>query len=363
MARKKENKRADGYYEYKCIVDHTFDGKPIYKSFYSKKSKADARSKAEEYKIALEKEKNQRVDMLFDTCCDDFMQHIKPYVKITTYRTKYETSIVKHIKPYFSGKLVKSIIKQDVEEYMREKEKELAYSTVINHLSCLKQIFAEAVDNGYIENNPCQNIKPSRKKKKSEKRTYTPEQTELVLDYCRRDPFGMHVHIILSYGVSCSEYMGITIKDVDFENKSIAINKGLVKGNKYTPGNVIISETKNKYRNRIIAVSDETIEMIKANAPKMYLNNPDSEGVLPVNTFRCRYESFMKRMQKYYEAKGIYLPLLNMHELRHTRATIWVNSGKNLFAIAQQMGWANLEMLRKVYGHGDIQQLRKELDI
>ena len=35
---KKETKRSDGYYEVKCIVDRTFDGKPIYKSFYSTKS-------------------------------------------------------------------------------------------------------------------------------------------------------------------------------------------------------------------------------------------------------------------------------------------------------------------------------------
>ena len=43
--------------------------------------------------------------------------------------------------------------------------------------------------------------------------------------------------------------------------------------------------------------------------------------------------------------------------------SLWVNSGKNLFAIAEMLGWSDLNMLRKVYGHADIQQLRKELDI
>lgn len=57
------------------------------------------------------------------------------------------------------------------------------------------------------------------------------------------------------------------------------------------------------------------------------------------------------------------LPILNPHELRHTRASIWVNEGKNLFAIADQMGWSDLDMLRKRYAHGDINQLRKQLDL
>lgn len=363
MARKKENKRNDGYYEYKCIIGRTFDGKAIYKSFYSKKSKADAHAKAEQYKINADKEKNRRQSILFTDCCNSFLTHIKPHVKITTYRTKYEVSIEKHIKPYFDGVAIQSIIKQDIEDYLIKKGETLKQSSLKNQLSCLKQIFSDAVDNGFIESNPCQNIKINNRKAKADKRVYTPEQAALVLDYCKQDDFGIHVHIILSYGVSCSEYLGITINDVDFENKTISINKGVVKGNKYTEKNVIVSETKNKYRNRIIAVSDETIQLIKDKAPHMYLHNPDADCILPVNTFRNRYDAFMKRMQKHFESQGIYVPMLNIHELRHTRATIWVNQGKNLFAIAEQMGWANLDMLRRVYGHGDIQKLRKELDI
>ena len=45
--------RPDGQYEVKVTVDHDFEGKAIRKSFYSSKSKADARRKADEYKIEL----------------------------------------------------------------------------------------------------------------------------------------------------------------------------------------------------------------------------------------------------------------------------------------------------------------------
>ena len=55
--------------------------------------------------------------------------------------------------------------------------------------------------------------------------------------------------------------------------------------------------------------------------------------------------------------------ILNPHELRHTRATLWVEQDRNLFAIAEQMGWSDLEMLKKTYGHPDIQKIKSMLGI
>ena len=43
--------RADGLYEVKVTIGKDFSGKLIRKSFYSTVSKADARAKAEQYKI------------------------------------------------------------------------------------------------------------------------------------------------------------------------------------------------------------------------------------------------------------------------------------------------------------------------
>lgn len=53
MGRPKKEKpnHATGMYEVKVTVGHTFDGKPVRKSFYSSVSKAAAKAKAEEYKI------------------------------------------------------------------------------------------------------------------------------------------------------------------------------------------------------------------------------------------------------------------------------------------------------------------------
>lgn len=53
MGRPKKEKpnHATGMYEVKVTVGHTFDGKPVRKSFYSSVSKEAAKAKAEQYKI------------------------------------------------------------------------------------------------------------------------------------------------------------------------------------------------------------------------------------------------------------------------------------------------------------------------
>lgn len=357
MPRVKEQKRNDGYYEYKCVVGKNFDGSAVYKSFYSKKSKADARKKAENFMIS----KSQEIEpeqMTFQTFSEPFLKAAETRVKKTTYRNSYCTYFYKHYLPYFGDCLLSEIKKSDVEAFVIEKQNELALATVKNLMRLLSSFFNDAVDNGYMKSNPCRNIrlKPDKKKFKN---VYTPDQVDKVLEYCKQDPFGLNIHIMLSYGMSVSEFLGITIDDVNFEDLTISINKSAV----YAKGEMLVGETKNIHRNRVIAISKETADWIKREAKHKYISNNSNDKVLPVFMFRYRYSMFMRRMQAYYFKQNVIIPYLNPHELRHTRASTWVNEGKNLFAIAEMMGWSDLSMLRKVYAHPDIQELRKSLNL
>lgn len=359
MARKKENKRSDGYYEYKCIVERKYDGTPVYKSFYSKKSKADARLKAEEYKAELKRKADEPEAILFKEFAERYLEKKKSQVRISTFVNNYEIVFNNHLIPYFGNRLLKGITKPDIESYIEYKSQTLSVSTVNLHITKLVAFFNEAIDNEYISLNPCRNIK--KKEQTSKKRIYDETEVELILSYCLDDAFGLHVHTILSYGMSRSEYLGIKYEDVNFSELTISINKGVTSKTKYSDSSVL-AETKNKYRNRVIAISQETADYIKNTVQQGFLYT-NSDEIPDVKKFDSEYNRFMKRMQQYYLERDIFIPTLNIHELRHTRASLWVNQGKNLFAIAEMLGWSDLSMLRKVYGHADIQQLRKELDI
>ena len=111
MPRRKENKRNDGYYEVKAVVDRTFDGKPIYKSFYSSKSKTDARAKAEAYKLEQMQKLDEPSRIRFSDYADDFLGRIKNKVKSTSFANRYEVPFRLHLKPFFQNCLLHEIKK------------------------------------------------------------------------------------------------------------------------------------------------------------------------------------------------------------------------------------------------------------
>ena len=67
-------------------------------------------------------------------------------------------------------------------------------------------------------------------------------------------------------------------------------------------------------------------------------------------------------MQAHYAEQGIHIEKLNPHELRHTAATLWGISGIDVYTIAKLGGWSDLKMLSKVYGHAEVESLRKALN-
>ncbi len=293
----------------------------------------------------------------------------KGSVKNSTYNFTYQIPVEKYIMPYFGRKNISAIRRNDVELYLKKTKKryDLKDETIRKHYICLNQIFNNAFQNGWINRNPCVGIK-FHTTQKSDKRTYTDEEALLVLEYCQYHRFGIDVHLLLTYGMSRSELLGIRWEDVDVDNAIIEINQGVVEAKNPDTGKteVVIGEPKNEFRRRSIPIYATTIELLKQHR----CNRPNSEyvicntrgGVISPSTWDDRhYKVFMSDMMAYYKSYDIDVPKLNPHELRHTRTSIWVNSDVNLFAVATVMGWADLKMLRKRYAHPDIEKIREAL--
>lgn len=55
------------------------------------------------------------------------------------------------------------------------------------------------------------------------------------------------------------------------------------------------------------------------------------------------------------------LPRLTPHELRHTRATLWLAQGVPELMVAKLLGHCDLKMLAKIYDHTSEETLRNTL--
>ena len=136
MARPKKEKpnRSDGRYEVKTIIDHTTDGKAIYKSFYSTVSKADAQAKAQEFLINKEAEKRTGIVetsqsiTLAEWAYKWLEIYKKPNVTDNSYRDTYLNTVSKHIVPYFNKTPLIDIKPIDIQNFYNIKSKTLSES-------------------------------------------------------------------------------------------------------------------------------------------------------------------------------------------------------------------------------------------
>ena len=352
--------------EYKATIGRDIKGKLIRKSFYGK-SKREAKAKADQWIIEnavnIQKKGMSGSSPTVQEVSDSYYKEKKKIVRENT-ANKY-LSISKMFLERFGTKKIDRISRADVTEFADDLSEKYSQTYIHTVLAQMSALFSYAIDYGFITVNPCRNVKYKSRIKENGRDVYTEEEAEMIINYSTETAEGLSVDIMLSYGTTISETLGIQYSDIDFENKLIHINRSVT----LATGKVIIDEPKNVHRKRTIAVSDRTIEHIRNFSDpdyKFLIHDTDNAPDLPYNPqiWRRRvYNKFMKAMAAHFEDEGIIIKKLNPHELRHSRATIWVNNDVNLFAIAEEMGWSDLSMLRKVYGHPDINKLRSMLKL
>lgn len=123
-------------YEHKITLGKGVSGELIRKSFYSTKSKTDAKRKAEEYRRKYELEllcggEPARPHKKFkDWSIQCLELYKKPYVKANTYCGTYLLPVNKRLIPYFGDKNIDEILPIQVQGYINKISKELAPETV-----------------------------------------------------------------------------------------------------------------------------------------------------------------------------------------------------------------------------------------
>lgn len=307
----------------------------------------------------------------------------KNEISVNAFFTGWICPINKYLNPHFGEMQLENISYTAIRKYFQS-HSYLSHETLKSHYQVLNTVLKWAQYDGLIDRNPCELYKLNVGVPTKERQCYTPEQAVLILDYCRQRPVdGLGVYLMLKTGICRAELLGIKWKDIHLKTRTIEIRRNMIEQQgEYEGERVVEAPTKNKYRDRVIAIDEDTALMI-AKQPRFLIVGENKHKRIPgtvvhteyliVNKYgKCqspsnwskrRYRPFMQSMQDFYAEKGIDIPILTPHCLRHTRASIWLNEGRSPTAIAAQMGWSDLDMLSRVYGHRDIEQLRKQLGI
>ena len=150
--------------------------------------------------------------------------------------------------------------------------------------------------------------------------------------------------ILLKTGLRFAEALGITLNDVDFDKKTVTINKTL-DYKKHREGTRSFVPTKNKYSVRTIVVDDAVLYMLWKNA-----KGADRDESIFYKIKGFQYNSTLNNwLKRACQKAGV--PEVTLHGLRHEHATYLVSQGISSMAVAERLGHADDSVTRAVYIH------------
>ena len=356
MPRKKKEAPNHGkYFVVKAVVGHRIDGRPIYKSFYSKISKEDARMKAQTYiteKAVAEETGAAFIEksVTFGKWAERWLEvYKKPTVDETTYTHTYRYVVERFLLPSFGPAPLTSIRQIDVTAFFAE-HAYLSQSVLDKCLLTLRGIFDAAIENDLCYKNPCGRIKAVSAKKPAVKQVYTARQMETLEEYCFQTRQMMEVVILLETGLRRGELLGLKWEDVDRRQKTVSVNRSVAS----VAGGIKINPPKwGSYR--VIPLSNRALDAffrIPNEGTAYIFPGRDEDMPLRPDSWATKLRRFMRRVNA-----DLGLPELSAHELRHTFGTNLRRNGVDLYTIQKVMGHKDIDVTANTYVHNEIEVL------
>lgn len=248
-------------------------------------------------------------------------------------------SWIKKIVPTIKLKDINRITYQEIlNKYADKHERQ---STMDFHHQ-LKASIMDAVDEGLIQNDPTRKaiIKGKIPREKKEKYLNQFELQKLITGLNLKDTinFDWLIYLIAKTGLRFSEALAITPKDFDFPHQSLNIDKTW----NYKEGGGF-EATKNKSSIRKIQLDWQTV--IKFSE---ILKNKNIEQ--PIFTTKKIYNSTINDILKRH-CNNANIPIISIHGLRHTHASILLYAGVSIASVAHRLGHASMSTTQKVYLH------------
>lgn len=317
------------------------------------KSKAGFATKAQAklYAAELESELGKGVDVSADPVFADYFEqwyqtYREPHLAKAS-RYQYTTNI-KAVKKLFGNVKLKSISRTLFQQAINEYGKNHAKRTVARLHSHIRSCVKAAIADGIINRDFTHGVQLSYNSSNEYHVEY------LSIDEIKRliavvtddlSPDNIPAYIILTAiytGARFGEIVGLTWDDVDFDAKTITINKTwdyrLHQG--FMP-------TKTPHSIRTIIVNDKFLSLIAqlkhGTRPTDRIFNLKGSTFFNQKVNRC--------LHKYLKQAGIDKQGIHFHSLRHSHVAYLLSQGVDLYAISKRLGHANMSITSNTYAY------------
>ena len=256
-----------------------------------------------------------------------------------------------------------------------QEKKQYEYGTMCTIKGVIKPAFDMAVQDDLLRKNPFDfDINTVITGERKEKQALTAEQEERFLEFVRNDgcykKYYNGIFILFKTGLRISELCGLTVQDVDFDERIINVDHQLIRRSDMS---LYIDTPKTKKGTRKVPMSDEVYRCMKEIVEKRNMRKKgpvidgysrflfqNRNGMPAVQThWDKRFGRIMRKYKKTVNAE--FMPKVTPHICRHTYCTNMARSGMNPKVLQYLMGHAKIQITLNYYTHLGVDDAKQEI--
>ena len=379
LLRQGESIRKDGKYQFKYHVN----GKP--KFVYSWRLEPTDKLPAGKKPCLSLRELEKKIGYDLDSQMDPWknmtvMELVDRYLATKTgvkHSTKANYKFVKNLleKEDFSGKKIGNVKTSDAKLFLIQLQQSgRRYSTVKTVRGVLRPAFQMAVDDDCLHKNPFGfDLAGVVVNDSLTREAISRDQMRKFLKFIRDDncycKYYEAVFILFHTGMRISEFCGLTISDLDMENRIIDISKQLQRTSSME---YIIEPTKTNAGTRKLPMTEEVFRcfqailedreppavepMVDGHVGFLYL---DDQG-LPLVAMHWEHR-FNRMVRRYNDIFRVQMPNITPHVCRHTYCSNQARAGMNPKTLQYLMGHSDISVTMNVYTHLGLEDAAAEM--
>lgn len=251
---------------------------------------------------------------------------------------------------------VKRFIKFCNTEAKTKRGEPYSATTIKHYYDTLRGIFEYAKRYHYIQANPCQDLNAKETPKRDKKKIdfLAPEDAKRFVSALEREPlfWQAFMNVLITTGLRRGEAVGLQWGDIDPDKLTITVQRN-VTIDKSSPEKYHIGATKTG-EIRTVPLLPRVLALLAA--LKREYQTKYQAIILPKGFIFCRtddpykpmYPTEPTRWQRHFTERNN-LPKVSPHDLRHTAATLALESGANLKEIQELLGHRDPSTTMKFY--------------
>lgn len=288
---------------------------------------------------------------------------IKP-ATLTSYRNNFRI----HIKPYIGEIPLKELSTYHIQRCLDAIGG--SCSTFVKNYNIIHGSLEKAIELGMLIRNPCKGV-TFPEDDTEEMRVLKKEEQQRFIKELDGEYYRPMLLMYLYSGLRLGEGIPLTWKDIDFEKRTIRVNKKAIVCHDYASHSapqVVQDFCKTKSSKRKVVITAGLVGVLKVHKEEMMkraaqLGEEWSESNLVFLNTRGNMvysRNLQESLYKIFARAGI--EGATMHTLRHTYATRCFEAGVDIKAVSEQLGHKNVKTTYNIYVHLLEDTKEKEID-